>query len=242
MAGDVGYLLLNRLALPPEHGWFAPAERERWSAMRSPYRRDDFRLGRWTAKQALVAWLGRDVDFPRLEIAAAPNGAPVARLDGEPLPVALAISHRAQHALAAVTAAEIRLGCDLERVEERSAAFVRDFFTAREVSHWERADEAQRPLLANLVWSAKESVLKALGVGLRADTREVEIEIAAGIEPLAADDGWQRFAARHGASHGAFAGWWRRDGELVLTLVADPPAPWPRALRPLALPADPQLG
>lgn len=242
MASPVGYVLLNRLALPLEHGWFAPAERERWSAMRSPYRRDDFRLGRWTAKQALVAWLGGDVDFPRLEIAASPNGAPVARLDGEPLPVGLAISHRAQYALAAVAAAEVRLGCDLERIEERTAAFVRDFFTARESAAWEGLDEAQRPILANLVWSAKESVLKALGVGLRADTREVEIEVELGSDALATDDGWRRFAARCTASHGAFAGWWRRDGDLVLTIVADPPSSPPRALRPIAVPVDRQLG
>jgi phosphopantetheinyl transferase len=75
---------------------------------------------------------------------------------------------------------------------------VRDFFDEAEVRAWEKA--ADRDLFATAVWSAKESVLKALGLGLSVDTRHVHVRLghrpgppcrwrpfeAAWVEPLAA--------------------------------------------------------
>ena len=54
---------------------------------------------------------------------------------------------------------------------------------------------------ANLIWSAKESALKVLRTGLRADTRTVEVvlESPAGITAGAQRaDGWQRLAVSSG--------------------------------------------
>ena len=63
------------------------------------------------------------------------------------------------------------LGCDLEIIEPRSDAFVADYFTTEEQALIARASAADRPRLLALLWSAKESALKALHEGLRLDTR-----------------------------------------------------------------------
>jgi len=97
---------------------------------------------------------------------------------------------------------------DLEAVEPRSDAFVRDYFTRSEIA---AVAAGERNLLANLIWSAKESALKALGVGLTLDTREVEVELAPG-----SGTGWRAFQV-HGAAE--WGGWWRSDGAHILTLV-----------------------
>lgn len=192
---------------PKKLDWLAKGERDRAAAMAIPWRREDFLLGRWAAKRLLSSVLGCDPG-PALEIRAAPSGRPEVFLDGQPLRISLSISHREGLALAAVDDAGKPLGVDLEAVEPRSDAFVRDYFTVSEIA---AVAAGERNLVANLIWSAKESALKALGVGLTLDTRAVEVELAS---VPGAD--W-RSLRLHGATE--WGGWWRRDGGHVLTLV-----------------------
>ena len=63
------------------------------------------------------------------------------------------------------------LGCDLEVIEPRSEEFVADYFTTEEQKMVSQAPIADRSKLLALLWSAKESALKALREGLRFDTR-----------------------------------------------------------------------
>ena len=73
---------------------------------------------------------------------------------------------------------ESAIGCDLELVEPRSEAFVRDYFTVPEQCCVGAVPDGEESWLrANLLWSAKESVLRVLETGLRRDTRSVEIAI-----------------------------------------------------------------
>ena len=198
---------LLKSGLPPSHGFLAAGERQRAASMRVARRRDEFLLGRWAAK-CLIASVLDCAPGPALEVRAAPSGQPLAFLDGAPLRLSLSISHRQGLAFAALDETGAALGADLEHVEPRSAAFVRDWFTAREAEMLASGDPE---VLANLIWSAKESALKALGTGLRADTRSIEVELA----PPAAGP-WQRLAIR-GAP--GLQGYWRRNGEHLLTVV-----------------------
>jgi 4'-phosphopantetheinyl transferase len=192
---------------PVKLDWLARGELDRAAAMAVPWRREDFLLGRWAAKRLVSSVLGC-APGPAMEIRAAASGRPEAFLDGHPLRLSLSISHRERLALAAVDDAGKPLGADLEAVEARSDAFVRDYFTASEIA----AVAAGEPdLMANLIWSAKESALKALGVGLTVDTRDVEVELAPG-----RGAGWRAFRL-HGATE--WGGWWRREGARILTLV-----------------------
>ncbi len=214
--------------LPADTAWLAPGEVAVVSKLTMPKRERDWLLGRWTAKQALVAWPGlsaRPPSFDRLEIRAASDGAPEASANGEPLPLSLSISHSGGRALCAILGGA-GVGCDLEQVEARSELFVHDYFTHREQALVAALPEADRPLYENLIWSAKESALKALRVGLKADTHSVEVSLpASGME-----DGWRPLEARRVEEGTVFAGWWRQDDGFVITLVAPPPRRVPERL------------
>jgi 4'-phosphopantetheinyl transferase len=214
--------------VPASAAWLSPAESARLATLRFPKRRTEVRLSRWTAKQAIARALDLDDDagsLARIEIRAAPTGAPAVFIGAERTPVAVSLTDRADWAVCAVAPAGLAVGCDLELVEARTDVFVRDWFTPAEqdlVLGAERGDE--RHLLANLVWSAKESALKVLQTGLRRDTRSVEVDV---VED-AGHERWARFAVR-AEEGGAFPGWWRRYGAFVLTVAADadcdPPVP-----------------
>ena len=78
---SVGWLTRWLADVPADDGWLSPGEREVLAGLRVEKRRRDWRLGRFAAKTAAARWLG--VPISRVEIVAAPDGAPEARLDGE---------------------------------------------------------------------------------------------------------------------------------------------------------------
>ena len=110
------------------------------------------------------------------------------------------------------------LGCDLEVVEPRSGAFATDYFTAEEQELLAQASAADRFQLLALIWSAKESVLKALRVGLRLDTRCVAVDPFVG--QVSGGSAWRPLRANHNGT--VLHGWWRQTGNLVRTMVASP--------------------
>ncbi len=229
--------------VPADDGWLAPGERARLAGLRFAKRRADWRLGRWTAKRAVVARLAAAGPAPALtavEIRAAPDGAPQVLVDGSPVPLAISLSHRAGLAVCAVAPGGVALGCDLEPVEPRSPTFVADWFTAEERQAVEHAPAAERALLVTLLWCAKESVLKALRTGLRLDTRSVTVDPP----PLGPERRWRPLTVRHPAGRRAFVGWWRLEAARVVTVVAAPPAAPPVRIptgwRPGRAPARPR--
>ncbi len=208
------YWLEQTLAgIPPADDWLTAPELERLHTMRFPKRRDDWRLGRWTAKRAVAAYLG--TAMPVIEIRSAPSGAPEVWIADAPAPLTISLSHRAGVALCALAEPDTGLGCDLEVVEERSSGFLTDYFTAEEQALVAEAPPAERPRLVTLLWSAKESVLKALRVGLRFDTRSVVVE------PILHSRGsWHPLRARF--DDRPFCGWWRAADGLVRTFAISP--------------------
>jgi 4'-phosphopantetheinyl transferase len=206
--------------LPAGDGWLSAAEQQRLAGFRIPKRRAEWRMGRYAAKCLLAARLADPLPLTSIVIEPAADGAPEAFGAGSPLDLTLSISHNVGLAFCAVAPGRVQLGCDVERIEPRSDAFVADYFTPEEQAHVLSAPEPNRPLLANLIWSAKESTLKALREGLRLDTRQVQVESTQPREP----EGWHPLATR--CLGRQFGGWWRHSGEHVLTLVSIPaPAP-----------------
>ena len=128
-----------------------------------------------------------------------------------------------------------RIGCDLELVEARSDAFVRDYLTPSERRYVDAAaDRETRYLAANLIWSAKESGLKVLTTGLRRDTRSVEVAVGTGA------GGWAELTVRT-TEGAAFAGWWCRFGAFILTVATERELPAPASFDdpPLLAAAEP---
>ena len=209
--------------VPPSLGWLSSRERTELASIRFTKRRNEYLTRRWTAKQAVAAVLGLDgapASVTRIEVRHRQTGAPHVHLDGRAAPVEVSISDRAGWAVCLVGPAagteSGTVGVDLEVVEPRSDGFVADFFTAAEHEHVRAlADPDLRHEAANLIWSAKEAALKVQQVGLRVDTRTVEVQL----RDERRSDGWAPMNVT--AAAGPMAGWWRRDGDFVLTVASD---------------------
>jgi phosphopantetheinyl transferase len=222
--------------VPPENDWLTPAEMLRLSRMRFPKRSREWRLGRWTAKLALANYLGwpahRNV-LGNIEIRSAESGAPVVFVRSKPGDVALSISHRAGAAMCAIAHSDVRLGCDLEIAEPRCEAFVSDYFADKEQLMVASAPADDRSWLLALLWSAKESALKALHEGLRLDTRLVSVSLG-NFKPSLSDghDNWYPLQARC-PNDQTFAGWWQHTGAFLRTVIVSPPSAQPISLNSL---------
>ncbi len=143
---------------------------------------------------------------------------------GDRLPVSLSISHAGGRALCAAAPDGLprspgAIGIDLGELEPRSDELARTFFTEEEQRLVRDVPAAARDLTANLVWCAKEAVLKALALGLTVDTQELTCLPADGPVdpeewPLAPPEGeWHVFTASCSAAlvpgGGAIRGIWR---------------------------------
>ena len=212
--------------VPGDRAWQDGALAARLAGMPYTKRREEARLGRWTAKNAVARALGLAPTAEVLQqivISNAADGAPEVSVAGAPLDAVIAMTDRADWAVCAVLGGGARIGCDLELVEPRSAAFVRDYFTPGE----QRCitSSADPHATANLLWSAKESALKVLRTGLRRDTRTVEVHLEAG-----AEGDWRALSVADRDRPG-FPGWWLRSGSFLLTVVAEEPFNPPRCLQ-----------
>ncbi|MBI5500087.1 MAG: SDR family NAD(P)-dependent oxidoreductase [Deltaproteobacteria bacterium] len=160
-----------------------PAEATLFRQIGSRKRRVDWLGGRVAAKRLVSAFLleteGAAIRDKDIGVAADPRGAPVVRVAGrtdlEHLLPLLAISHGAGRAIAVLAPRNsgTRVGVDVERVEPRDEAFVRHVLTD---------DEARLAGAvglngdgATVLWTLKEAVTKALGVGMAVDPRDVRV-------------------------------------------------------------------
>jgi 4'-phosphopantetheinyl transferase len=246
---DVYWLEHSEADVPPHDDWLSAGEVACLNAMRIPKRRSDWRLGRWTAKRGLSLHLNLPGDAQSLasiEIRPAASGSPEAFIAGRPAAADISISHCNGTALCAIAPLGTALGCDLELVEPRSELFVSDYFTTEEQALLAQATAANRGWLVTLLWSAKESALKALHEGLRQDTRSVMVRLGHDIilskknlQPMT--DSVDHFLSQDrstwrplevGSTGGEiFHGWWRQTGNRLRTLLSAPAPNLPTMLK-----------
>jgi len=236
---EIYWLEQTESDVPTGNGWLSAKETICLSAMRVAKRYADWRLGRWTAKRAVAVCRNLPADLYSLagiEIRAASSGAPEVFLQDQPANLAISLSHRDRTALCAVAPAGTNIGCDLETIEPRSEAFVADYFTANEKTLIAQTPVEEQPLLVALLWSGKESALKALHVGLRLDTRCMSVSPADAwpqtsgerakdprLFPRAFSPGdWRPLSVGYSGGQ-IFGGWWRAEDQLVRTAVSDAP-------------------
>jgi 4'-phosphopantetheinyl transferase len=223
--------------VPAENQWLSAGEILFLGRLRFARRRNDWRLGRWTAKRAIAACLNlpsHPLGLANIEIRAAASGAPEVFLFSRTASFSMSISHRSGTAMCAVALSGPGIGCDLEIIEPRSNAFIADYLTPGEQAFVSRTPAEERPLLVNLLWSAKESALKALHVGLRLNTTRVDVSLVDELPPSAGqsrqelpivptpdiDPGrWRPLHVRYSGDQ-VFSGWWRHSDHKVRTVVA----------------------
>jgi 4'-phosphopantetheinyl transferase len=224
---------LGEAHVPDHDEWLSPLERSYLTRMRFTKRRSEWRVARWTAKQALARTLELDrtpASLQRVEVRASLEpeirGAPYVVLDGERSEVAVSLTDRAGWAVCLV-APRGPVGCDMELDEPRSAAFVADYLTTAEQRLVAAPPvDLSADAVANLVWSAKESALKVLRTGLRRDTRSVEVELVPGGE----EGGWKPLLVVDREDGSRFPGWWCRYSAFLVTVAATEEHPPPQAL------------
>ena len=221
--------------LPRANDWLSAAEQDQLAAFRIAKRRDDRRLGRWTEQLALAETLSAPrSDLASLEIRPAPGGAPQAYLRNALLPLAISISHRDGRAVCAVSETGNAIGCDLELVEPRTDAFIADYFTDSEQALMNSLLADQRFAAVAILWSAKESALKALGEGLRMTTHSVivaqhSLDTIAALDLTASPhlDDWRPLTVVAATTGRTFTGAWQQHENVVRTFVI---GSWPMRL------------
>ncbi len=222
----IHWLIESAQDLQEKPEWFLNhAEMEKYASLQVDKRREEWALGRWTAKRLVQAVMLETSDhiiaLDAIEIANDADGVPYATFQIEHATFNLSLSHSHAHALCAL--APFAVGADLEWIEARAENFVNDFFTPAEIARVQTASAAQRALISNAQWSAKESVLKALHKGLRADTRDVEITLPAFEH---APEHWSPFEINlrggelFGSPNHTLRGWWQVLENFVLTIAA----------------------
>ena len=216
----------------PPQGLLAPVEADKFASLKTEKRRRDWLLGRWTAKHLVQQVLnehGQPVNLDQLAIRNRNTGEPYLQLlssfDNNEFPYTISISHSANHAVCAVTERPFwPIGIDLEQIETRADSFVESYFTDDEQQIVNQATVDMRDTLITAIWSAKEAALKALHLGLRADTRAVNCLIQPEVErPFT----WTPFTMQLDTAKlgqpPMLLGWWRTIGEFVLTMAAERP-------------------
>ena len=220
------WLTQTSAQIPANDHWLSEPERMIVLGLRFAMRRNDWLLGRWTAKQALRLFLAdQHLFLSSLEIRAAADGAPEAFFERKPAGVSLSISHSRDRCLCAVGIRDMPVGCDLEWIEPREVNFENDYFTPEEISFVMHSPLA-REVASNLIWSAKETTLKIIRKGLTRDTRSVLISPAFGGN----EQSWNVWTGRCLESSRVFRGWWRTSEGYIYTIASDRPGSIPEQL------------
>jgi 4'-phosphopantetheinyl transferase len=227
MSDSIFWTLADRARADLQHpeAFLSPDERAKLATLRFPKRRDEWLLGRWSAKHLAHGFPEfQQQPLNEVEIRSAGEGAPYIFIPhGFCPPHSLSISHSGELAFCTLTlAGGVTVGADLEKVEPRTDEFVEDYFTPLERNLVKSSASEVKGLVATLIWSTKESMLKALGVGLRWDTRQVEISGIGGLgEKREARESWQALHVRvDKAWTGDWRAWWRTRDGYVMTVTA----------------------
>ncbi len=234
--------------VPEPDDWLSEKEKSYLGGLRFPKRRHDWRLGRWTAKRSIASSLGlpcTSAHLSQIELRPDRFGAPEVFLAHEPAHLAVSLSHRAGRAVCTVAPFNTRIGCDLELIEARHPAFLTDFFGTDEQALVAQTSPDLRAFTITLLWSGKESALKAMHLGLRLDTRNLNVRLTDSSSRQARDFWLDSYPVRLLNSHlpeqrtsaelwrpfhvmvrnqPAFIGWWRNPDELIRTVVIACPA------------------
>ncbi len=158
--------------------YFSLEEKAEYSRFKVLKRQFEWICSRIISKKLINQILkGEKINFPDIRIQKEETGQPYIYITGQGrLEGRFTLSHSNGFVFCGYSPAkELIFGFDLEKIEARSLEFVQDYFTPREIELYQALEGKDKDEYTTMVWSAKESVLKTLGLGLSIDTRKVEI-------------------------------------------------------------------
>lgn len=157
--------------------WLDESERERRLGFLRSAPRRRFSLCRGALRELLCREL--DCSNDALSVGASEHGKPFALVDGCAAPVSFNVSHSGRYGLIAI-APRGRIGVDVEdrRPRRDLEGDIRVLFAPGEQAEFAKADDARKMDLFYSLWTMKEALAKASGVGLALDTTSFEIPSA----------------------------------------------------------------
>lgn len=159
--------LLRLSELPPPEKFLSADELKKCSGFRIEKRRTEWLGGRYAAKTLLREILGLRLPLQKIEISYDGFGRPV--WTGGAGAHLISITHSGPYCAAAAKAGpSVFLGVDLEKAEPRVTPWYEDYFHKEELA-------AHDPELATRLWTEKEALLKALGLGLTTSPLDIKI-------------------------------------------------------------------
>jgi phosphopantetheinyl transferase len=207
----------------------SPREADVLAALAFVPRRRKWLLGRAAGKRLVRAVEGADaLADAEISILNRDSGEPYVVCEGRgPWRFPISLSHRSEVGLAAAPDdARARIGADVETIEAREPALVRQFFTNEEAELVQGGAGPADAMVAR-IWSAKEAVLKLLGLGLRLDTRCVIV--AGEARERRCPDGWRALdvhlkdALPANEAPRDLVVFWRHEGGHVVTVALAAP-------------------
>lgn len=210
--------LISEVNLADPSSYLGGREKEIYQKLRFVKRQNDWLGGRLAAKRLMQMVDARWNQKQRseIEILSEERGAPYPMISGwQGNSGRVSISHSNGYVFCAYSSNEIQMGVDLEMIEPRAGEFAGDFFTEKEVGQLSTLGNTNKTLFVTVIWSGKESVLKALSTGLRVDTRSIEVVLPGFSEESTR---WSRLGLMSNlVKDNSLSLVWRREGDFVLT-------------------------
>ena len=146
-------------------------------------RRREHLAGRWLLGQALVSMGHRDLSC--IEVLRDEHRAPsLAYIQGvwkrEPLP-SISVGHSGGYAVVALSDASLAIGIDVEPMDRSLASNAFDLMSKGEELAWVK----DHPDASMRLWTSKEAVQKAMGLGMHLNPRDIRIPIGNGEAKIA---------------------------------------------------------
>ena len=143
-------------SVPSAEDFLSRRELETYKAFKIDTRKKEWLGGRFALKTLACDLF--NFDIKNIEVKNLTNGKPVLNVPGgTKLPVS--ITHSGPYAAAAIALTGQSIGLDIEVIEQRSPAWIKQCFNKKEIS------SKSAPFLTEL-WAKKEAVLKFMGLGL----------------------------------------------------------------------------
>ena len=141
-----------------------PGEQIYFKSLKIKKRQMNYLLGRIAAKQALVQWIGEEINFKNVEIKRGIFGHPVVSMRSTESPE-VSISHCDGLVCALAFSAQNPMGLDVENIRVKNLKALQRPFTKDEIQLTKK-EGPHELLLSTMLWSAREALSKVLRSGL----------------------------------------------------------------------------